>query len=117
MRDSMGKYQNICTASDGTVTNASSGNGARTVATTKLANTHGFEVGSPIWYTTTSYNANSNISGTNVVYSSMGNVFDSRYAFNTTLTANNLTPYANLYLVGTINSTDGLFYLDSIWWT
>jgi len=117
MRDSAGTYQNICTASDGTATSASSGNGARTTATTKLANTNGFEVGSPIWYTSTSYNANTNITGTNVIFSSMGNVFDSRYAFNTTLTANNLTPYANLYLVGTVNSTDGLFYLDSTWWT
>ena len=28
-----------------------------------------------------------------------------------------MTTYKPLYLVGTINSTDNLFYLDSVWWT
>lgn len=117
MRDALGTYQNICTAADGTVTNASSGNGARTTDTTKKANPNGFQPGSPIWYTGTSYNANTNITGSNTVYSSSGNLFDSRYAFNTTLTANNLTPYKDLYLVGTVDPDDGLFYLDTVWWT
>lgn len=118
MRDSAGTYQNICTASDGTVTTASSGNGARTTATTKKANPNGFEVGSPIWYSSTSYNKNANITGSNQIYASMGNVFDSRYAFNTTLSngAAPLTAYKNVYLVGTVGS-DGLFYLDANWWT
>ena len=117
MEDSAGTYQNICTASDGTVTTASSGNGARTTATTKKANTNGFKVGGTIYYTGTSYNADTNITGTNTIFSSYGNVFDSRYCMNTTLTAGSLTTYKPWYLVGSISTTDGLFYLDSTWWT
>ena len=111
MQDNNGTYQDICTASDGTVTSSN-----RTSGTTKIANTNGFRVGSPIWYTNTTYAANTNISGSGAVYSSFS-LFDSRFAFNTQLVANSLTPYTPLYLVGTINSTDGLFYLDSTWWT
>ena len=111
MEDANGTYQNICTASDGTVTANN-----RTTGTTKIANINGFKVGGSIWYTNTNYNANTNISGNAVVYSSIS-IFDTRYSFNTTLTAGSLTTYKPLYLVGTINSTDNLFYLDSVWWT
>ena len=110
MKDSAGTYQNICTASDGTVTSSN-----RTTDTTKKANTNGFEVGSPIWYCTGNYNANTNISGWGNVYSSTS-VIDSRYSLNTTLTAGSLTAYKPVYLVGTVK-TDGLFYLDTTWWT
>ena len=58
MEDSVGTYQNICTASDGTVTSNN-----RTNATTKIANTSGFKVGGPIYYTNTTYAANTNITG------------------------------------------------------
>lgn len=110
MEDVNGTYENICTASDGTVTSSN-----RTTATTKIANTTGFKALGTIWYTNTTYAANTNIAGSGVVYSSYG-IFDSRYTFNTTLTANSLTPYKEVYLVGTIHN-DGLFYLDSTWWT
>ena len=110
MEDGSGTYQNICAASDGTITGSN-----RTTATTKVANTSGFRIGSPIFYCNTNYNANTNIAGWGVVYNHIS-AFDSRYAFNTTLTANNLTPYAPVYLVGTIKS-DNLFYLDTVWWT
>lgn len=112
MEDEFGTYQNICTASDGTVTSSN-----RTTATTKIANTNGFKVGSPIWYTSTSYDANTNISGSAQTFTAFSDLFDTRYSFNTTLTANFLTPYKPLYLVGTINASDGLFYLDPVWWT
>ena len=111
MEDAYGTYQNICTGSDGTVTATS-----RTTDTTKIANTNGFKVCSPIWYTNTTYNANTNIGGSAVIYSSIS-TFDTRYSFNTTLTAGSLTVYTPLYLVGTINTSDGLFYLDPVWWT
>ena len=111
MEDVNGTYQSICTASDGTVTDSN-----QTTATTKKANANGFKVGSPIWYSNTGYNANTNISGGSVVYSSIS-AFDTRYSFNTTRAVGSLTPYTPLYLVGTINSTDGLFYLDQVWWT
>lgn len=110
MEDNSGTYQNICTASDGTVTPNN-----RTIGT-KIANTSGFRVGSPIYYCNTNYNANTNIAGWGNVYKTMS-AFDSRYSLNTTLTANCLTPYTQIYLVGTINANDGLFYLDSTWWT
>ena len=110
MEDVNGTYQNICTASDGTVTSSN-----RTTTTTKIANTNGFKVGGKVYYTNTSYAANTNISGGAVVWSSIS-LFDSRYALNTTLTANSLTPFVPLYLVGTIHS-DGLYYLDTVWWT
>lgn len=111
MEDANGTYQNICTASDGTVTANN-----RTTATTKIANTNGFKVGSTIYYANSNYNANTAISGWGVVYSSVS-AFDSRYALNTTLTATSLTAYAPVYLVGTIDPLDGLYYLDTVWWT
>lgn len=106
MKDGNGTYQNICTDSSGNIT--------RTNANTKKANPNGFEVGSSIYLSTsgTTYAANANITG--AVYASYG-AFDSRYSLNTTLTANCLTPYQPVYLVGTINN--GLYYLDTIWWT
>lgn len=110
MEDASGTYQNICTASDGTVTTSN-----RTTAKTKKANTNGFKMGSSIYYTSTSYNANANINGWGAVYSSC-TLFDSRYAFNTELVANSLTPYKPIYLVGTVGE-DGLYYLDEVWWT
>ena len=108
MRDGNGTYQSICTASDGTATSSN-----RTTATTKIANTNGFEVGSPILYSDSNYNANANITGG--VYASFG-AFDSRYSINSTLTANFLEVYKPIYLVGEIHA-DGLFYLDTTWWT
>lgn len=105
MRDGNGTYQNICTNANGAI--------SRTVETTKKPNPNGFEIGSQIYYSASSYNANSNI--TSSVYASYG-AFDSRYSLNTTLTANCLTPYQPVYLVGTIR-TNGLFYLDTVWWT
>jgi len=111
MEDANGTYQNICTASDGTVTSSN-----RTTAKTKIANTNGFKPLGKVWYTNTTYAANTNISSSGVVYSSIS-LFDSRYAFNTELVANSLTPYKEIYLVGTINPTYGLFYLDTVWWT
>lgn len=110
MEDANGTYQSICTASDGTVTDANRTTG------TKIANTHGFKFGSSIWYVNTTYNANTNISGQNVVYSAVS-IFDTRYAFNTTRATGSLTPYSPIYLVGSVNHLDGLFYLDQTWWT
>lgn len=112
MEDGVGTYQNICTASDGTVTDAN-----RTTATTKKANTNGFKVGGTVYFTNTTYAANTNISGWGVVYSGYANVIDARYSFNAALTANFFTPYKPIYLVGTVNPNDGLYYLDTTWWT
>lgn len=110
MEDANNTYQNVCTASDGTATASN-----RTTATTKKANTNGFKVGGTIYLSNTTYALNTNISGYGVVYKTYSR-FDTRYSLNTTLTAGSLTAYKPLYLVGTIHS-DGLFYLDTTWWT
>ena len=68
------------------------------------------------YYTGSSYNPNTNISGWGVVFSSRGEPFESQYSFNTELVANSLTPYKPIYLVGTVGE-DGLYYLDEVWWT
>lgn len=111
MRDGTGCYQNVCTAANGTATSSN-----RTTATTKKANTNGFEIYSPIWYSAGNYDANSNIAGINILYDNYG-LFDARYSFNVTRAANQLLTYKPIFLVGTINSSNGLFYLDSTWWT
>ncbi len=111
MEDAFGNYQDICTAADGTVTANS-----RTTATTKKANTNGFKVLGSIWYINTTYNSNTQISGSGVVYSAYGLV-DARYSFNVILSTTSLIPYKEIYLCGTIGD-DGLFYLDqNQWWT
>lgn len=106
MKDGSGTYQNICTDSSGNIT--------RTNANTKKANTKGFEIGSSIYFSpNNTYAANANITG--AVYASYG-VFDSRYSLNAE-GANALTAYMPIYLTGTINDVDGLFHLDTVWWT
>ena len=110
MEDGNGTYQSICTAQDGTVTSSN-----RTTGANKLPNPNGFKVGGTIWFTNGNYAANTNITGWLSMYNEYS-TFDSRYSLNTTLTAGSLTPYAPIYLVGTIGN-DGLYYLDSPWWT
>ena len=110
MRDGQGTYQGICTAADGTVTS-----GNRTTATTKKASTNGFEVGASIYlfpWNTVAANTNFNLTA----YASFG-ALDSRYSINSTLTTGFLTIAKPIYLVGTVNSNDGLYYLDNTWWT
>lgn len=110
MRNGSGAYESICTASGGTATS-----GNRTINTDKKANANGFEVGGQIYYCGSSYNANTNMTSNNV-YGSMG-VFDSRYSVNSTDSSTFFTAYQPIYLVGNIKPSDGLFYLDSTWWT
>lgn len=104
MRDGDGTYQDVVTT--------------RTTATTKEANTNGFEIGSPVWYINTTYAVNTAITGWGVVYSQYGNLIDGRYSFNVTSSGTDVpvfTAKEPLYLVGTIQN--GLFYLDTDWWT
>lgn len=108
MEDGNGTYQNICLDSSGGVT--------RTTATTKIPNPNGFRVGGTIWFSNGNYAANTNITGWLNMYNEYS-AFDSRYTLNTTLTDGSLTAYAPIYLVGTINLNDGLYYLDNPWWT
>ena len=109
MYDGNGTFQSICTASDGTVTSSNI-----TTDTTKIANTHGFELLSPVFYTYDTYAANSDITAADIVWNSR-DTLDSRYSLNTTLTENSLTPYEPVYLKGSVSN--GLYYLDTVWWT
>ena len=109
-------YTIIAQCSDGRwesiVTSSSTG-------TSKARNTHGFRLGQiALMYANSTYNENATLANTNNVNDFYSGLADTRYSFNT---ANNatygLTAYAPIYLVGSINSSDGLFYLDSTWWT
>lgn len=91
------------------VTSSSSG-------TSKARNTHGFLLGHVLcMYANATYNENDNV-GTYNIWSAHSGLIDHRYSFNT---ANNSTSgttgYKPIYLVGTV--LNGLFYLDSTWWT
>ena len=111
MEDANGTYQSICHPDN-------------TTGTTKTKCTAGFKVNKTIYvnWSNTNYANNGQISGWGAVYTSKGNPIDSRYSFNTkrtttTTDAGYLVPYKQVYLVGTINDNDGLFYLDDVWWT
>ena len=84
---------------------------------TKTRNTHGFRLGQ--WYynsstTATSVAANTNITS-NILWLWYTSAYvDCQYSFNSGKT---LTGHLPIYLVGTVNSNDNLFYLDATWWT
>lgn len=98
MEDSTGKWQAI-------VTSSGSGTG-------KARNTTGFKLGDIFYQAYNETITNGNLIRAGYLYRSMS--FDFRYSSNC---AKTLTQYAPIYLVGTVNSSDGLFYLDSTWWT
>lgn len=102
MQNSDGRWESI-------VTSSSTG--------TKSRNTHGFRLGQMLlMYANATYNENAYIDNYNV-WSFYGNLVDHRYSFNTANdSTNGLTANKPVYLVGTIGN-DGLFYLDSTWWT
>lgn len=103
MQNADGRWESIVTSSS--------------TGTSKARNTHGFRLGQLLlMYANATYAENAEIGNTNVW--EMHSLFDHRQSFNT---ANNATygtvtkkPY---YLVGSINNSDGLFYLDATWWT
>lgn len=83
--------------------------------TSKTRNTHGFLLGHVLLMYANATYTSANIATYNV-WSAHSGLIDHRYSFNT---ANNATygttGYKPIYLVGTV--TNGLFYLDSTWWT
>ena len=99
MEDSSGTYQGIVIS--------------RNYSTSKSRNTNGFKIGANIYYTTTTYAANTEISGYGVVYSMYGHLFDYRLSFNAA--QGSLTGSKPIYLVGSVSND--LFYLDETWWT
>lgn len=101
MKDGNGTYQSF-TTTHGT-------------GTTKAKNTAGFDLSDGVvyyHYSGTNY-ASGEFAGTGTatpIYHSV----DFRYSSNCGST---LTNNKELYIVGTINPSDGLFYLDDTWWT
>ena len=96
---------------ESTVTSSTTGTG-------KTKNAHGFRLDPLIWmYANATYNEN-NVIGTYNTYHYHSELMDARYTFNLENTSGKcFVANQPVYLVGTINATDGLFYLDDIWWT
>lgn len=89
---------------------------SNSTGTSKARNTSGFLLGHVLaMYANATYNENANVATYNI-WSAHSGLIDHRYSFNTANNATNgTTGYKPIYLVGTV--TDGLFYLDPIWWT
>lgn len=87
--------------------------------TSKARNTHGFRLGQiALMYANATINENNNLPDGNQVYEHKTDLIDHRYSFNTANNSTNgLTASTPVYLVGSLNATDGLFYLDTKWWT
>ena len=84
--------------------------------TTKTVNTSGFLIDQIRYYNTTTNLANGAKAATNVMYDKAATI-DLRYSTNCGSTTN-WAAGDYIYLVGTVNATDGLFYLDTTtWWT
>ena len=101
------------------------GNSAATqnTGTSKAKNPVGFKLGSRVYYLAKSTRIASGAQNANNEIKAYINVVDLRYSLNITSSntashgAVGLTRYKPVYIVGTINSSDGLFYLDDHWWT
>ena len=104
MQNADGRWESIVTSS--------------TVNSTKTRNTHGFRLGQVLlMYANATYNADALV-GTYNIWTMHSGLIDHRYSFNTENNATKGTAgYKPVYLVGTINNSDGLFYLDETWWT
>jgi hypothetical protein len=84
---------------------------------TKTKNTNGFVLGSRIYYMNMSAAVSSGMVGYGVVRENQSLV-DLRYSFNISATQGlGLQPNLPLFIVGSVNASDGLFYLDDVWWT
>ena len=104
MQNADGRWESIVTSSS--------------TGTSKARNTHGFRLGQLAYLNANSTYAENAKVGDNQISYHKSDLIDHRYSFNT---ANNATSGTvtkkPVYLVGTLNSSDGLFYLDTTWWT
>lgn len=91
---------------------------SNSTGTNKSRNTTGFILGNALLFYTNETKAENDAVSTYNIWQLHSGLIDHRYSFNT---ANNSTygtiGYKPIYLVGTVNSSDGLFYLDNPWWT
>lgn len=113
--DSVGltKY-NLCMEQPGGKIGCLTTNSSPTINTTKTRSTNGFLIGADVYYATTGpYSAGTIIPNTSYFYeSTYSALVDLRYSTNAGST---LTAGKPVYLVGTVSN--GLFYLDTTWWT
>jgi hypothetical protein len=104
MQNADGRWESIVTSSS--------------TGTSKARNTHGFRLGQLAYLNANSTYAENAKVGDNQISYHKSDLIDHRYSFNT---ANNSTSGTTtkkpVYLVGAINASDGLFYLDATWWT
>lgn len=105
MQNADGRWESIVTSSS--------------TGTSKARNTHGFRLGQiALMYANATYNENAIIGDATVYESYTSGLIDHRYSFNTANNSTNgTTAVKPVYLVGALNATDGLFYLDTTWWT
>lgn len=100
MRDGDGTFQSFTT---------DHGNG-----TTKTKNTVGFDLSGGVFYHWSSGNLAANAKAGTGTSTPIYHSIDLRYSTNCGAT---LTNDEEVYIVGTINNSDGLFYLADTWWT
>lgn len=105
MQCSDGRWESIVTSSS--------------TGTSKARNTHGFRLGQiALMYANATYTENATIGDATIYESYTSGLVDHRYSFNTANdSTNGTTAVKPVYLVGALNATDGLFYLDTTWWT
>lgn len=105
MQCSDGRWESVVTSSN--------------TASTKTKNSHGFRLGQiALMNANATYNENARIGDGNVWFQLTSGLMDHRYSFNTeNNSTKGTTSQKPIYLVGTVNSSDGLFYLDDTWWT
>lgn len=115
MRDGNDTWQSFVLYGDSAAT--------QTIGTSKAKNPVGFKLGSRIYYLSKSTRVASGAQNANNEIKAYINLVDLRFSLNITSSntashgAVGLTRYKPVYIVGTINSSDGLFYLDDRWWT
>ena len=107
MQLSDGKWESIVTSSS--------------TGTSKSRNSHGFRFGQIALYYNNGNTCSSGavVNDSNIFNAYTSGLVDHRYSFNTANdSTNGTTANKPVYLVGSISSSDGLFYLDSSkWWT
>lgn len=103
MQNADGRWESLVTSSN--------------VESSKTRNTHGFVLGPLLlMYANATYTENTALTS-NQVWEFYGSLVDHRYSFNTEKNATKGTTAAKpVYLVGSLGN-DGLFYLDTTWWT
>ena len=89
------------------------------VSANKTKNSHGFRLGQiALMAANATYNEDVKVGDTYIYEAYTDGLVDHRYSFNTENNATNgTTTKKPVYIVGTLDTSDGLFYLADTWWT